>query len=78
MVMWCSIGVGVVGGCMVAGSTAFRRSDDVQLRLTVYPIRPGLESLDRLEGERGAVFGLLVFVAALIAGVIGAGLSSLA
>src|SRR5262245_30223970 len=32
MVIWCSIGAGVIGGCMVAGSVAFRRSDDVQLR----------------------------------------------
>src|SRR5262245_25181261 len=78
MVIWCAIGAGVVGGCLAAGSVAFRRSDDVHLRLTVYPMRPGLESLDRLEGERAAVLGLLVFVAALIAGVIGAGLSSLA
>jgi len=76
MVIWCSIGASVMGGCMVAGSVAFRRSDDVQLRLTVYPTRPDLESLDRLEGERGALFGLFVFVAA--AGVIGVGLSSLA
>src|SRR5262245_56359851 len=66
------------GRCMVAGSVAFRRSDDVQLRLTVYPMRPDLESLDRLEGERGAFFGLLVFVAAIIAGAIGGGLFSLA
>ena len=78
MVIWCSIGAGVIGGCMVAGSVAFRRSDDVQLRLTVYPMRPDLASLDRLEGERGAFFGLLVFVAAIIAGAIGVGLSSLA
>jgi hypothetical protein len=46
--------------------------------LTVYPTRPDLERLDRLEGERGALFGLLVFLAALIAGAIGVGLSSLA
>src|SRR5262245_47980372 len=78
MVIWCSIGAGVIGGCMVAGSVAFRRSDDVQLRLIVYPTRPDLESLDRLEGERGALFGLVVFVAAVIAGAIGVGLSSLA
>jgi hypothetical protein len=78
MVIWCSIAAGVIGGCMVAGSVAFRRSDDVQLRLTVYPMRPDLEKLDRLEGERGALFGLLVFVAAVIAAAIGIGLSSLA
>ena len=78
MVIWCSIGAGVIGGCMIAGSVAFRRSDDVQLRLTVYPMRPDLERLDRLEGERGALFGLLVSVAAVIAGAIGVGLSSLA
>jgi len=78
MVIWCSIGAGVIGGCMVASSLAFRRSDDVQLRLTVYPMRPDLERLDRLEGERGALFGLLVFVAAIIAGAIGVGLFSLA
>ena len=78
MVIWCSVGAGVVGGCTVAGSAAFRRSDDVQLRLTVYPMRPDLENLDRLEGERGAFLGLLVFVAAIIAGAIGLGLSSLA
>jgi hypothetical protein len=78
MVIWCSIGAGVVGGGMVAGSVAFRRSDDVQIRLTAYPMRPDLEGLDRLEGERGAFFGLLVFLAAIIAGAIGVGLSSLA
>jgi hypothetical protein len=78
MVIWCSIGAGVIGGCMAAGSVAFRRSDDVQLRLTVYPMRPDLEKLDRLEGERGAWLGLLVFVAAVLAGAIGVGLSSLA
>jgi hypothetical protein len=77
MVIWCSIGAGVIGGCMVAGSVAFRRSDDMQLRLTVYPMRPDLESLDRREGERGAFFGLLVFVAASMAGAIGVGLSFL-
>ena len=77
MVIWCSVGAGVIGGCLIAASAAFRRSDDVQLRLTVYPMRPDLERLDRLEGERGALFGLLVFLAALIAGAIGAGLSSL-
>ena len=75
MVIWCSIGAGVIGGCIVAGSVVFRRSDDVQLRLTVYPMRPDLERLDRLEGERGAWFGLLVFVAAAMAGAIGVGLS---
>src|SRR5262245_20865444 len=78
MVIWCSVGACVIGGCMVAGSVAFRRSDDVQLRLTVYPMRPHLESRDRLEGEQGALFGLFVFVAAVIAGAIGVGLSSLA
>jgi len=78
MVIRCSLGAGVIGGCLIAASTAFRRSDDVQLRLTVYPMRPDLESFDRLEGERGAFFGLLVFVAAIIAGAIGIGLFSLA
>jgi hypothetical protein len=78
MVIWCSIGAGVIGGCMGASSVAFRRSDDVQLRLTVYPMCPDLESFDRLEGERWAFLGLLVFVAAIIAGAIGAGLFSLA
>jgi hypothetical protein len=78
MVIWCSVGAGVIGGCMIAGSVAFRRSDDVQLRLTVYPMRPDLETLDRLEGERAALFGLLVFLAAVMAGAIGVGLSSLA
>ena len=78
MVLWCSIGAGVIGGCMVAGSVALRRSDDVHLRLMVYPMRPDLEKLDRQEGERGALLGLLVFVSAVIAGAIGAGLFSLA
>jgi hypothetical protein len=78
MVIWCSIGAGVIGGCLVAGSVALRRSDDVHLRLTVYPMRPDLEKLDRHDGERGAMLGLLVFVAALVAGAIGFGLSSLA
>jgi hypothetical protein len=78
MVIWCSVGAGVIGGCLIAGSVAFRRSDDVQLRLTVYPMRPDLETLDRLEGERAALFGLLVFLAAVMAGAIGVGLSSLA
>jgi hypothetical protein len=41
-------------------------------------MRPDLEKLDRLEGERGAWLGLLVFVAAVLAGAIGVGLSSLA
>jgi hypothetical protein len=41
-------------------------------------MRPDLEKLDRLEGERGALFGLLAFVAAVIAAAIGIGLSSLA
>jgi hypothetical protein len=76
MVIWCSIAVGVIGGCMVAGSVVLRRSDDVHLRLTVYPMRPDLETLDRQDGERGALLGLLVFVSALIAGAIGLGLSS--
>jgi hypothetical protein len=69
--------VGVIGGCMVAGSVVLRRSDDVHLRLTVYPMRPDLETLDRQDGERGALWGLLVFVSAVIAGAIGLGLSSL-
>lgn len=77
MVIWCSIGAGVLGGCLVAGSVALRRSDDVHLRLTVYPMRPDLEKLDRYDGERGALLGLLVFVSAVIAGAIGFGLSSL-
>ena len=76
MVIWCSIAVGVIGGCMVAGSVVLRRSDDVHLRLTVYPMRPDLETRDRQEGERGALWGLLVFVSAVIAGAIGFGLSS--
>ena len=76
MVIWCSIGVGVIGGYMGAGSVVFRRSDDVHLRLTVYPTRPDLETLDRQDGERGALWGLLVFVSAVIAGAIGFGLSS--
>jgi hypothetical protein len=75
MVIWCSIGVGVIGGYM-GGSVVFRRSDDVHLRLTVYPTRPDLETLDRQDGERGALWGLLVFVSAVIAGAIGFGLSS--
>jgi hypothetical protein len=78
MVVWCSVGAGVIGGVMVAGSVALRRSDDVHLRLIVYPMRPELEKLDRQEGERGAWFGLLVFVSAVITGAIGVGLSSLA
>ena len=78
MVIWCSIGVGVIGGSMVAGGVGFRRSDDVHVRLIVYPLRPDLEKLDRHEGERGAWSGLLVFVAAIIAGAIGVGLSFLA
>ena len=43
MVIWCSIAVGVIGGCMVAGSVVLPRSNDVHLRLTVYPMRPDLE-----------------------------------
>ena len=42
MVIWCSIAVGVIGGYMIAGSVVFRRSNDVHLRLTVYPMRPDL------------------------------------
>jgi hypothetical protein len=76
MVIWCSIGVGVIGGCMAAGSVVFRRSDDDHLRLTVYPTRADLETLDRQDGERGALWGLLVFASAVIAGAIGFGLSS--
>ena len=78
MVIGCAIAVGVIGGSMVAGGVAFRRSDDIHVRLVVYPIRPDLEQLDRYEGERGAWLGVLVFVSALIAGAIGVGLSSLA
>jgi hypothetical protein len=77
MVIWCSVGTGVIGGCMIAGSVAARRSDDVQLRLTVYPMRPDLEVLDRQDGERGALLGLLMFIAGVIAGALGFGLFSL-
>jgi hypothetical protein len=76
MVIWCSIGVGVIGSCMVAGSLVLRRSDDVHLRLTVYPTRSDLETLDRQDAERGALWGLLVFVSSVISGAIGFGLSS--
>ena len=76
MVIWCSIGVGVIAGCLITGSVVLRRSDDVHLRLTVYPTRPDLETLDRQDGERGALWGLLVFISAVIAGAMGFGLSS--
>ena len=36
MVIWRSIAIGVIGGCMVAGSVVLRRSDDVHLRLRRY------------------------------------------
>jgi hypothetical protein len=76
MIIWCSVAAGVIGGCMVAGSVVSRRSDDVHLQLTVYPTSPDLETLDRQDGERGALWGLLVFVSAVITGGIGFGLSS--
>jgi hypothetical protein len=31
MVIWCSIGAGVIGGCMIAGPAAFRRSTTFSL-----------------------------------------------
>ena len=75
--IWCSIGVAVIGACMMSGSGGPRRSDDAHFQITAYQMNPDIEKFDRQDRERGGSLGLLVFISGVISGLLGYALYSI-
>lgn len=78
ILIWCSIGVAVMGGCMISGATGPRRSHDADLQSAAYQSNPDLAKLDRKEKERGASLGSAIFISGVISAAIGYALYSVA
>jgi hypothetical protein len=77
IVVWCSIAVAVIGGCMISGTSGPRRGDEADLYLAANKLNPDIARHDQKDRDDGASLGFLIFIAGIISGGLGYGLYSL-